>query len=274
MKSIFKIMQSLLICLALLTSLPNHKAFANEQETIDKIIERGVLRVGFSSFIPWAMQNKEGEYIGFEIDVAKRLAQDLDVELQLVPTNWDGIIPTLLSGKFDVVIGGLGATVQRGLSVNFSIPYDYVVMDIIAHKKNGAHIKTFEDLNSKKVIIALRTGSSAAFFAKSQLPNASVRFFNDEAPAIEEVLSGRAHAFISAKPLPNLILAKNLDVLFQPFEITTYREPISFAIRKNEFNTLNVFDTWIRQMHGLGWLEERSNYWFKGTKWQKDIETK
>ena len=268
------ITQCLLICLTVLTSTPNQNALANNQETIEKVIDRGVLRVGFSSFIPWAMQNKEGEYIGFEIDVAKRLAQDLGVELQLVPTNWDGIIPALLSGKFDVVIGGMGATVQRGLSVNFTVPYDYVVMDIIAHKTTGAYIKKLEDLNSENTILAIRTGSSAAFFVKTQLPNATVRFFNDEAPAVEEVIAGRAHAFISAKPLPNLMLAKNQDTLTQPFEITTYKEPISFAVRKNDLNTLNVFDTWIRQMHGLGWLEERSRYWFKGTQWQKQIETK
>ena len=264
-----KIMRIMFICVTIFSIAPNTNAFGNEQETIDKIIERGVLRVGFSSFIPWAMQDKQGEYIGFEIDVAKRLAHDLDVELQLVPTSWDGIIPALLAGKFDVIIGGMGATVQRGLSVNFTIPYDYVEMQIVTNKTTGAHIKTFEDLNSEDTTISLRTGSSAAFFVKTQLPKANTRFFNDEAPAVEELISGRVHAFISAKPLPSLMLAKNPDILAQPFEITTYREPIGFAVRKGEFNTLNVFNTWIRQLHGLGWLKERSQYWF-GAEWQKN----
>ena len=51
---------------------------------IDDVVKRGVLRVGFSSFVPWAMQDKNGEFVGFEIDVAKRLAKDLGVELQLL----------------------------------------------------------------------------------------------------------------------------------------------------------------------------------------------
>ena len=59
---------------------------------IDDVVKRGVLRVGFSSFVPWAMQDKNGEFVGFEIDVAKRLAKDLGVELQLVPTKWAGIM--------------------------------------------------------------------------------------------------------------------------------------------------------------------------------------
>ena len=53
------------------------------------------------------MQDKNGEFVGFEIDVAKRLAKDLGVELQLVPTKWAGIIPALMAGKFDVIIGSM-----------------------------------------------------------------------------------------------------------------------------------------------------------------------
>ena len=75
---------------------------------IDDVVKRGVLRVGFSSFVPWAMQDKNGEFVGFEIDVAKRLAKDLGVELQLVPTKWAGIIPrAAMAGKFDVIIGSI-----------------------------------------------------------------------------------------------------------------------------------------------------------------------
>ena len=86
---------------------PQASSAADRESLVEKVVRRGALRVGFSSFVPWAMQNKEGKYIGFEIDVAERLAHDLGVKLQLVPTNWDGIIPAMLSGKFDVIIGGM-----------------------------------------------------------------------------------------------------------------------------------------------------------------------
>ncbi len=262
----------LLLSLVMTFGLTAQTVKASEhQETIDKVVERGVLRVGFSSFVPWAMQNKEGEYIGFEIDVARKLAKDLGVELQLIPTNWDGIIPALLAGKFDVIIGGMGANVQRALSVNFSVPYDYALMDAIINIENGKHVQTFADLNSEDVIIAVRTGSSAAALVKSQLPEAEIKYFNEEAPAVEEVLSGRAHVFISAKPLPTFVISKNPEKVRKSFDIVTYREPIGFAVRKNEINTLNVFDTWIRQMHGVGWLKERSDYWFGTTLWQDQV---
>lgn len=244
---------------------------AEAKSAIENVVERGVLRVGFSTFVPWAMQDKNGGYIGFEIDVAKKLAEDLGVELQLVPTNWDGIIPALLANKFDVIIGGMGSTTKRNLTVNFTVPYDYSVMDIMANKEKAGNLQSLADCNTEKVIIAVRNGSSGAAFAKKYLPNATLRFFNEEAPAIQEVLSGRAHAFISSRPLPTLEIAKNPDTLFRPFEITEYREPIGFAVRKGDFDTLNIFDNWIENARGTGWLKERADYWFMGTAWQELI---
>jgi polar amino acid transport system substrate-binding protein len=65
------------------------------QSTIARAVDRGVLKVGFSTFVPWAMKDKQGEFIGFEVDVARRLAADLGLEVQFVPTKWSGIIPAL-----------------------------------------------------------------------------------------------------------------------------------------------------------------------------------
>ena len=98
---------AILLILGLSLCVPAQGVAAPRDSVIEKVMQRGTLRVGFSSFVPWAMQDKEGKYIGFEIDVAQRLADDLGVKLQLVPTNWDGIIPALLSGKFDVIIGSM-----------------------------------------------------------------------------------------------------------------------------------------------------------------------
>lgn len=244
---------------------------AEAKSTIETVVERGVLRVGFSTFVPWAMQDKNGEYIGFEIDVAAKLAEDLGVELQLVPTNWDGIIPALLANKFDVIIGGMGSTTKRNLTVNFTVPYDYSVMDIMANKEKAGSLQSLADYNKESVVVAVRNGSSGAAFAKKYLPHATLRFFNEEAPAIQEVLSGRAFAFISSRPLPALEIAKNPDALFRPFEITVYKEPIGFAVRKGDFDTLNVFDNWIQNAHSTGWLKERADYWFMNTAWQEQL---
>ena len=83
-------------------------------ETLAELRKRGALKVGFSTFPPWAMQSADGEWIGFEIDVARELAKYLNLKLELVPTAWAGIIPALLTGKFDVIIARTSVTPERG----------------------------------------------------------------------------------------------------------------------------------------------------------------
>ena len=251
---------------------PADAVSADRETLIEKVVRRGALRVGFSSFVPWAMQNKEGKYIGFEIDVAERLANDLGVKLQLVPTNWDGIIPAMLSGKFDVIIGGMSITVQRALSVNFSIPYDHSYVDLTLNKEKSSAIVAMEDLNSPDIVIAVRTGTTAAIAAQKVFPKAQLRMFNDEAPAVEEVLSGRAHAFVSGAPLPAMETIKHADKLVQKFAVTLNRQPIAFAVPKGDADSLNVFDCWIRVAEEEGWLQNRRDYWFKSDLWQNQIK--
>ena len=243
------------------TSMPN-------TSMIEDIVKRGTLRVGFSSFVPWAMQDKAGNYIGFEIDVATRLAEDLGVKIELVPTNWDGIIPALLSGKFDVIIGSMAYTPQRALSVNFSVPYDTAYIDVTLNREKCGNIKDVADLNNPEIIVAVRTGTTAAQAAQALAPKATFRMFNDEAPAVEEVLSGRAHAFFSSAPLPALETSRHPDRLIQPFELTAFKKPICLAVRKNDLDTLNVFDGWIRMVEEEGFLENRRSYWFRSNEWE------
>src|SRR4030042_6143387 len=117
------------------------------ESAIAEVLKRGVLRVGMSTFVPWAMKDKTGNLIGFEIDVATRLAKDMGVKVEFVPTKWAGIIPALLTGKFDVIIGGMGILPERNLKVNFTMPYDYSGMSMVANKQRAEGFKSLEAFN-------------------------------------------------------------------------------------------------------------------------------
>lgn len=268
----------LVLATLLVPHAPAHAADASvrqklsEESVIANVLERGVLRVGFSTFVPWAMQDITGKFIGFEVDVANRLAEDLGVKVEFVPTKWSGIIPALLTGKFDVIIGGMSVKPDRNLKVNFTIPYDYAGMALMANRAAAKGFTTLDDFDKPEVTIAARTGSTAAAAAKKRLPRATLRLFDDEAPAIQEVLSGRAHAMVSSAPLPAFEVLKNPDKLFLPVPGTFTSEPVAFAVRKGDVDTLNVFDNWIRLMDAEGWLKERKHYWFETNEWESRLK--
>ncbi|MGA9538267.1 MAG: transporter substrate-binding domain-containing protein [Desulfobacterales bacterium] len=242
------------------------------ESTIENALKRGVLRVGMSTFVPWAMKDKTGKLIGFEIDVANRLAQDTGVKIEYVPTKWAGIIPALLTGKFDVIIGGMGILPQRNLKVNFTIPYDYSGMSIVAHKKLAAGFKRLEEFNLPDVKIAARLGSTAEMAVRRYMPQAKLQLFDDESQVIQELRSGRVHAMVASAPLPTFLALENPEVLFLPMQETFTKEPIGFAVRKGDVDTLNYFNNWIRVVEAEGWLKERKQYWFNTKEWEKQLK--
>jgi polar amino acid transport system substrate-binding protein len=239
-----------------------------EESMIEQVIKRGVLRVGMSTFVPWAMTDKAGRLIGFEIDVATRLSQDLGVKVEFIPTKWAGIIPALLTGKFDVIIGGMGIVPQRNLKVNFSIPYDYSGVAIVAHKQLASGFNRLEDFNRPDVVVTARLGSTSAAAANKLLPKAQKRFFDDESQVIQELINGKVHALLAGTPLPTYQALKYPAMLFLPLKGTITKEPIGFAVRKGDFDSMNFLDSWIRVVEAEGWLAERKAYWFETQEWE------
>lgn len=270
--SILPLSLAFLLVLASFCSAASIQQQITQESAIEQVIKRGVLRVGMDIFQPWAMKDKNGKLIGFEIDVATRLAEDMGVKVEFVPTAWSGIIPALLTGKFDVIIGGMGITPQRALKVNFSQPYDYSGMGIVAHKKLAAGFNSLERFNKKDVQIAVKLGTTAAAAAKKFLPNAQLRMFDNETQAYQELRNGKVHAVIGNAPRPAYEAVDYADSLFLPIEGTFTKEPIGFAMRKGDPDTLAYFNSWITTVELEGWLQERHNYWFGTKDWQTQVE--
>lgn len=263
---------ALLLIPAAFSSAASTRQQLTEESTIEQVVKRGVLRVGMDIFQPWAMKDKNGKLIGFEIDVATRLAEEMGVKVEFVPTAWSGIIPALLTGKFDVIIGGMGITPQRALKVNFSEPYDFSGMAIVAHKKVAAGFDTLESFNRPDVQIAVKLGTTAAAAVKKFLPKAQLRQFENETQAYQELRNGKVHAVVGSAPRPAYEAVDYPDSLFLPVESTFTKEPIGFAMRKGDPDTLAYFNSWITTVQMEGWLQERHDYWFSAKDWKNQVE--
>lgn len=243
-----------------------------QESTVEQVLKRGVLRVGMSTFVPWAMKDKTGKLVGFEIDVATRLARDMGVKVEFIPTKWAGIIPALITGKFDVIIGGMGILPQRNLKVNFTIPYDYTGMSMAAHKELAKGFSEIAAFDRPEVTLAVRLGSTAVTAAQKYMPRATLRMFDDEAQAYQELINGRVHAVVGSAPTPAFYVLKYPERLFLPLSDTFTKEPIGFAVRKGDFDTLNFFNNWITFVTTEGWLKERKHYWFETKEWEPLVQ--
>jgi polar amino acid transport system substrate-binding protein len=238
---------------------------------IEEVKHQGVLKVGLSTFVPWAMPSKSGQMIGFEVDVAQKLADDMKVKLQLVPTTWDGIIPALLAKKFDIIIGGMTITPERNLTINFTQPYEHAESYILVGKKFADKFKTPEDFNNPDVTIANVRGATTAIFAKQAFPKAQQLLFDGENQGLQEVLNGKAEAVMASTPTPSIWMEKYPGQLVLPFDKPLYQDSEGMGIRKGDPDALNFLDNWIVVHTDDGWLQERFDYWFKTRKWEDQV---
>jgi polar amino acid transport system substrate-binding protein len=273
-KSVFKVLIALTLVLAIagfmVACAQGGKEESSAEETptglIEEVVRRGVLKVGIGIFVPWSFKDKDGNFAGFEVDVASKLAEDMGVDVEFVPTEWSGIIPALLTGKFDVIIGGMGITMERAMKVNFTNPYSYSGMDVVVSRKMLQGVTSMEQLNKENIVIAVRMGATPVAAAKRWAPNAQLHQFDDDAAVIQDVLNGNAHAAMSSSPKPAFWAADYPDTLYRPLGGEyLYSDPSAFAVRKGEYEAMFFFNAWIADNQDF--LQERDRYWFGTRDW-------
>ena len=236
---------------------------------IDAIKKRGKMQVAFGSFVPWAMRDKQGNWVGFEIDVSTKLAKDMGVEAELLPTQWDAIIPGLIAGKYDFIIGGLSITPPRQEQVDFTESYSTSGQGVAANKQLGANLKWPDDYNDAKVTFACRRGIASCKTIEERWPKATLRQFDDDAIAFQEVINGNAHAVLSSEPKPTFFTLQNPEKLFQPTKdyVTTGVE--GMAVKKGNPEALAYLNDWIGR--NKDWLKQRHAYWFRSRDWTGNV---
>ena len=256
------------------TMAQNTMSSLAKESQLEVIKKRGTFRVGMTSFVPWAMRDKKGELIGFEIDVANEVASDMGVELELIPTQFAGIIPALLAGTFDTIITGIAHTPKRNLQVNFTIPYQTYGSMLIVSRKLAPNVKTIADLNDPGIRIASRRGGTGSKMLARVFPKAKVLLFDDDAQVYQDVINGNVHATSSPKPKPEFYAKAYPDSLYMPVEgfLPGSKQNSGFAIRKGDPDFLNFLDNWILHHQTNGWLPERNSFWFNSDNWFDQVE--
>jgi polar amino acid transport system substrate-binding protein len=240
---------------------------------IEKILQRGELRVGFESgYVPFEMTDKKGNFIGFDMDFGRRLAKSMGVRFVPVNTAWDGIIPALMTDKFDIIMGGMTITQERNLKVLFADPYIVVGQTILLNKKHEGKVLSYKDLNDPKFILTSRMGTTGEQAIKKYIPNATYKGFESEAEAGLEVINGKADALVYDLPFCGFLYGSQGQgktvFLNEPF---TY-EPLAWAINKGDPDFLNYLNNFLRQSKGDGFYEQVYNKWIIGSDWKKELE--
>ena len=239
-------------------------------DVLDDIIERGTIRVGVAEFAPWTMKTKSGELVGFEIDVAKKIAADMGVQPEFEIYPWDGIVAALQEGEIDVIAGGMAITPARALQVNFSRPLAMSGVSIATNTRKTENITTLKELDDERVVIAVVADTFAASVAQTFFGQANIKTYPSSASAERDVVEGRAHAYLATVPEVNFLALKNERAVDVPMAEPLLASSEGLAVKKGEQELLNFLNAWVTARQSDKWLVTTRDYWFETMNWMPD----
>lgn len=207
----------------------------------------GTLRVGMeANYAPFnwaqtsdengavAISNSEGEYAnGYDVQIAKKIAKGLGLELEIVKYEWDGLPPAVMTGKIDAIIAGMSPTAERKEQIDFSDSYytsDLVI--VVSKGSQWAEKKSLEDFKGARITGQLNTFHYSVI---DQIPGVEKQTALDSFPTMIEALKAdRIDGYVSEKPGAMAAVASNPDLVFAEFDtgqgFNTSSEDTSIAV--------------------------------------------
>ena len=160
--------------------------------TLDEIKESGTIKIGvFSDKNPFGYVDENGDYQGYDVYFAERLAKDLDVDVEYVSTDAASRVEYLESGKVDIILANFTVTEERAESVDFALPYMKVALGVVS--PDNALITSPEELNGKTLIVT--KGTTAETFFTENYPDVNLLKVDQYTEAYNALLDGRGDAF-------------------------------------------------------------------------------
>lgn len=202
-----------------------------------QLVTDGTLTIGTSAEYEPFEYMEDGEYKGFDLELAQAIADDLGLELKIENVDFDTIVPGVASGtKYDMGIAAITATPEREKEVGFTDSYYMDDQAIVTMADNtGITGDNYADaLNAEGVKIAVQSGSTAEAFAKENFPNAELVPFKNATDCFAAVQSSQANALVTNRSVAAQLVATSFSNEQVIKQISTGEE---YAIAVNKDNT-------------------------------------
>lgn len=168
-----------------------------EAGILARIQARGALVVATEAeFRPFEYVAPDGEIVGFDVDLARAVAADLGVGLELRNVKFDSIVSELKQGFADLIVSGMTVTPERERSVRFSEPYFYTVTALLLNKEKAGSVTSVAELDDPARTVAVKEGTTGEQAAAKVVPRAKKVSHKTENGAALDVAEGRADAFL------------------------------------------------------------------------------
>lgn len=251
-----------LVALALLAA-----ASAQAGNTLDRVVEKRTLVVGTSADQPpMTAMNRQGNYMGFDIDLARALANAMRVELRIRKIPFGELMEALDDGDVDMVVSGMAITPERSREASFVGPYMLGGKSILATREAISEFAA-EELAAREVKLAALRNSTSATFVREAAPRATLVEVGDYAEAVDLLLTGEVAGLVADEVSCKLAVLRNPDAGLVTLEKPLTVEPYGIAVDADDEEFLNLVQNYVRAYEGTGLLSALRKKWLESSSW-------
>lgn len=230
--------------------------------SLDDIMSSGVLRVGVNpSLPPRALFDPNNNVVGFEPDVAARIAEMLGVKLELVSVGSPDRIPFVASGRIDIVMGAMARTPERAKVIDYTVPLHTASFGIVA--PSDSTIETIEDLNDANITLVQVRGTTAIAYIERNMPNAKLLLLDNYNDRDRALAQGRADASFDGIDAVSYRLSAFPDRQWKIIPIAEYGVEYSgLGVQKGNSTLRDWLNIALFELHKTGAVNEMWEKWF------------
>ncbi|HDI1191370.1 TPA: ABC transporter permease subunit [Staphylococcus aureus] len=236
----------------------NPTAHAEQDQTWEKIKERGELRVGLSAdYAPMEFEhtvNGKTEYAGVDIYLAKKIAKDNNLKLKIVNMSFDSLLGALKTGKIDIIISGMTSTPERKKQVDFSDSYMMTKNIMLVKKDKVNEYKDIKDFNNKKV--GAQKGTEQEKIAQTEIENASITSLSRLPDVILALKSGKVEGAVVEKPVAEAYLKQNPKLGISNVKFNEEEKDTVIAVPKDSPKLLSQINKTIKEVKDKGLIDK------------------
>ncbi|MGF7060494.1 transporter substrate-binding domain-containing protein [Brassicibacter mesophilus] len=264
MKKVFVYLMVLIMAFTLVAcgqvnlSSGNSEAKSSASSGMQKIKDSGKLVIGTSAAYPPYEFHKEvngkDTIVGFDIDIAKEIAKDLGVELEIKDMEFKGLLAALEAGKIDIVIAGMTPTEERKQSVDFSKVYYVATQGVVVQTDKADLFKTADDLKDK--VVGVQKGTTQEEIAKQIVSESQIKGLGKVSDVMLQAINGKIDAVIVETPVAKSYVQQNPALAVSEIKLETGDSGSAIAIKKGNEDLVQAIDATLDRLMKDNMIED------------------
>lgn len=232
------------------------------QSALNEILSQGVLKVGTTGdWNPMSVRDPAtNSFVGYDIDIMTQLAADLEVELEMVPTDWKTLVNGVVAGNYHMT-GSASISPARLKAAGYSDSYISVEIVPFTTEANEARFDGWDSINKSDVRVATTLGTTFEKQVKEWFTDAEIIIVEAPARGFQEVLSGRADVFVTSNIEGSELLQKFSNLRQISVDEARSPTPIAMLLPQNDQVWINYINSWIELKKAQGFFEDTAAKW-------------